>query len=261
MRRIHGENIGRMKAANEAAVKGGGSEIYNVATQKYIVILDVYSVHRSKEFITWYKEDSGMGEQGLLLFVPANFTGQLQPLDVSFNGPFKRLLKKAMMKWLANEISAQIADGVLPSAVKTDLTLTALKEPFSVALAQTLKTMAEPKYQTIIKKGFQQAGLNDAFEEETRSVLNTAAVELHRLDKLWSRGKNTRTDGVGAFDMLDVQADMEAIDQAIENAVAASGVEGVVSPASMTDCRSVSALEGAELAELAELAALTNFDD
>jgi len=44
-------------------------------------------------------------------------------------------------------------------------------------------------------------------------VLNTAAVELHRLDKLWSRGKNTRTDGVGAFDMLDVQADMEAIDR------------------------------------------------
>eukprot|EP01048_Picozoa_sp_COSAG05_P030399 COSAG05_NODE_10534_length_560_cov_1.338395_1_plen_28_part_10 len=28
-----------------------------------------------------------MGKQGVLIFVPANYTGQLQPLDVSFNGP------------------------------------------------------------------------------------------------------------------------------------------------------------------------------
>ena len=53
MRRIHDENIGRMKAANAAAVELGecapGTYKYNIETQKYVVILDVYSVHRSKE--------------------------------------------------------------------------------------------------------------------------------------------------------------------------------------------------------------------
>ena len=131
------------------------------------------------------------------------------------------------MKWLAGEISAQIANGVLPSEVKTDLMLTNLKEPFSVALAQTLKTMEEEKYKTIIKKGFQQAGLQDAFEQPTRMELYDAAVLLHAKDELWSKGKNTNIDGAGAFDAF-AQGDMEDVDDAIEAAVRASGVDGEI---------------------------------
>ena len=76
--------------------------------QRYIIILDVYSVHRSAEFLQWWR-GSGMGKQGLLIFVPANYTGQLQPLDVSFNGPFKAILRRAMQSWLSEVIASKFA--------------------------------------------------------------------------------------------------------------------------------------------------------
>lgn len=57
--------------------------------------------------------------------------------------------------------------------------------------------------------------------------LYDAAVLLHAKDELWSKGKNTNIDGAGAFDAF-AQGDMEDVDDAIEAAVRASGVDGEI---------------------------------
>ena len=54
-----------------------------------------------------------------------------------------------------------------------------------------------------------------------------AAVLLHAKDELWSKGKNTNIDGAGAFDAF-AQGDREDVDDAIEAAVQASGVDGEI---------------------------------
>ena len=73
----------------------------DVAMQTFILVLDCYSVHIGQEFLEWCSEKF---PTLLLLFIPANCTAWLQPLDISFNGPFKRVLRQLAGTWLAEHM-------------------------------------------------------------------------------------------------------------------------------------------------------------
>jgi hypothetical protein len=72
--------------------------------QKALLIIDVWSVHRSREFLTWMRETH---PDILIDFVPGGCTGIGQPLDVGLNRPFKHAVKLAYHSWLIDTLLKQ----------------------------------------------------------------------------------------------------------------------------------------------------------
>jgi hypothetical protein len=76
--------------------------------QKALGQIDVWSVHRSKEFRNW------MGEHHLRIcldFVPGGCTGVHQPCDVGIQRPFKLSVKRSYHEDIVKEILAQMDKG------------------------------------------------------------------------------------------------------------------------------------------------------
>ena len=71
----------------------------NFEETHWVLVMDCYSVHISKQFLKWYKEAYPML---ICLYIPANYTAHLQPLDISVNVQIKRFLKEFAATWLAD---------------------------------------------------------------------------------------------------------------------------------------------------------------
>ena len=91
--------------------------------QYWIVVLDCYAVHISAEFIGWCKTTY---PYLMLMYIPAACTCWLQPLDISFNGVVKSILRNLAGTWLAEHCAQQLAQLQDPTQVKLDLRLSAL---------------------------------------------------------------------------------------------------------------------------------------
>jgi hypothetical protein len=63
--------------------------------------IDVWSVHRSKEFRAWMKKNY---ENIIVDFVPGGCTGVAQPCDVGIQRPFKQSLKRSYHEAVVNEV-------------------------------------------------------------------------------------------------------------------------------------------------------------
>lgn len=77
-----------------------------------VLLLDAWSVHRSKEFRDWM---DAQHKRIHLVFVPANCTGMLQIADVALNRPFKASIRNSFNDWAAAIVAARIAAGEMPS--------------------------------------------------------------------------------------------------------------------------------------------------
>jgi hypothetical protein len=73
-------------------------------SQKALLIIDVWSVHRSAEFQDWLRKTH---PNILIDFVPGGCTGIGQPLDVGLNRPFKHAVKVAYHAWLVDTLLEQ----------------------------------------------------------------------------------------------------------------------------------------------------------
>ena len=74
-------------------------------TQKALWQIDVWSVHRSKEFRDWMSENY---PTIILDYVPGGCTGLTQPCDVGIQRPFKLSLKRSYHESVVNEMLQQI---------------------------------------------------------------------------------------------------------------------------------------------------------
>lgn len=74
-------------------------------SQKSIWYIDVWSVHRSKEFREWMKKNH---PTIIVLFVPGGCTGVFQPCDVGMQRIFKLVCKKAYHADVVDSILQQI---------------------------------------------------------------------------------------------------------------------------------------------------------
>ena len=74
-------------------------------TQKSLWIIDVWSVHRSNEFLGWMQDNH---PTILIDFVPGGCTGVSQPLDVGINRPFKQSIKVSYHADLVDDFLGQM---------------------------------------------------------------------------------------------------------------------------------------------------------
>eukprot|EP00731_Ephydatia_muelleri_P002885 Em0001g2885a len=89
-------------------------------TQKWVLLWDCYSVHRSDPVLEALKTKY---TNLVILFVPASCTAELQPLDLSFNFVFKSGVATLFASWLSQVAQEQLLKGVPPEKLKFDLTL------------------------------------------------------------------------------------------------------------------------------------------
>jgi hypothetical protein len=78
------------------------AELYRDANHEcWLLLIDVFWAHRAPEFISWLKTNF---KTAILLFVPANCTPVLQPLDVHFNAYWKQYIGKLCVSWLMLQV-------------------------------------------------------------------------------------------------------------------------------------------------------------
>ena len=122
------------------------------ADQPALVILDVFAAHRTENVKALYAEHNI-----LLEFVPANCTGELQPLDVSCNGDLKGYLKQLFSEWYADEVTKQLKEG---GSVKINLQLSVMKPLHANWILQAWHMLNEKTH--IVKLGWEKTGLSGA---------------------------------------------------------------------------------------------------
>ena len=145
-------------ATHVASIVANNTDLAGEA-QYWIVVLDCYAVHIGEEFIGWCKTTY---PYLILMYIPAACTNWLQPLDISFNGVFKSILRNAAGTWLAEHVTEQLKQVEDPTEVKLDLRLSALKKPFCAWVATALEEMNERP--AVIKRGWDESGMGKAME-------------------------------------------------------------------------------------------------
>ena len=89
--------------------------------QPAVAVLDVFAAHRTDEFLKKLRDNAIIP-----IYVSAGCTGELQPLDVSTNLPFKNKLKESFQEYYSGKVTAAINDGIPPADVKIDMRLSTL---------------------------------------------------------------------------------------------------------------------------------------
>ena len=82
---------------------------------KWLLLWDVYSSHRSQPLFEYLKAKY---PNLIILFVPANCTPVLQPLDVLFNATWKSFISNLCVLWLISKVSSQMKQGESASGLK-----------------------------------------------------------------------------------------------------------------------------------------------
>lgn len=118
-----------------------------VPEQPGVALFDVFRAHQDPLFLAELEK-----RNIIPVFVPASCTGELQPLDLSVNGEFKRLLKNEFIEWYANEL--QLSE----EKQTVDLRISQIKPIHASWLVRVYNSVAAKH--DVILNGFNEAGLN-----------------------------------------------------------------------------------------------------
>jgi hypothetical protein len=98
---------------------------YDIVSQECVLQLDVWKVHRSREFTGWMKQEYPWIT---LEFVPGGCTGLWQPCDVGIQRPLKLAIKRHQQADVVQETLTQLRNDIPPHSVKFDLTIGCLRD-------------------------------------------------------------------------------------------------------------------------------------
>lgn len=126
-----------------------------------LVLFDVFKGQCTEEVLKLLQENSI-----LYIFVPANTTDRLQPLDLSVNKPAKDFMKQKFQDWYGNIICTQLDNGVDEIV---DLRLSIMKPLIANWCIDLFHHFASSP--DIIINGFKAAGIVDALQDVIFSSL------------------------------------------------------------------------------------------
>ena len=139
----------------------------------------------------------------IILYIPANCTSEIQPLDVDFNGPFKKMVKTEATRWLAKEIAAVVARGAAPSEVRVATGKRDLVKPFCSWLESAF-FWASGEH-VMLQRAWSRSGISVAWDDlAKRATLLREAAQLEASGVLWKCP--TKEEPLLA-DVLDMRAD------------------------------------------------------
>ena len=132
------------------------------------MVMDVFTGQKTPEVVTNYQENNIV-----IVNVPANMTKLYQPLDLTVNGFSKRFLKDKFNLWYSQQISKQLAEGIVLEDVQIKLLLSTLKPLHAGWLIDLYNEMTPDKGVEIIKNGWRAAGIADALSLGLRNLPST----------------------------------------------------------------------------------------
>jgi hypothetical protein len=124
--------------------------------QPALLICDVFAAHRTEAVREKIAENNLK-----LVYVPPSCTGELQPLDVSIDDPFKKLMKAEFTNWYSGMIKDGLDDGQELESVKVDLRLSIVKPIQARWLISLLSELS--KNRDAINRGFEEPGIASCF--------------------------------------------------------------------------------------------------
>jgi hypothetical protein len=123
--------------------------------QPGVCLLDVFRAHRVETVLQLFSAHNIN-----VIFVPANCTGDLQPLDLSGNNEFKTALKSRFITWFAGEVADAKKKG---EAVNVDFRLSVMKPMHAARIHSAWTELMEKK--DAFCQGWKAAGIMDALNE------------------------------------------------------------------------------------------------
>ncbi|VDC03285.1 unnamed protein product [Peniophora sp. CBMAI 1063] len=142
--------------------------------QECVVLLDCWSVHRSKDFRDlvrtrwpWIR----------LRYVPGGMTGLAQPCDVGIQRPFKLSIKRSQLDDIVAEILAHLNGGADPTQLHLDTHIGTLRNRSVSWFVRAWQEINQPE---LVRKAFQRCVVRGGFNLSFESITSSAALKLVR---------------------------------------------------------------------------------
>ena len=129
-----------------------------IPTQKALVIMDNFSAHSSGDALQQL-EENGV----LVVFLPANTTDRLQPLDLSINKAAKDHLRDKFRRWYAGEVAKGLKDQPETHVVPVEMGMAIMKELGAQWLVSFYDYICS--HTELVRNGFKEAGIIEALEK------------------------------------------------------------------------------------------------
>jgi hypothetical protein len=159
----------------------------DVDSTYWVLLWDVHCTHRDEEVLSTLKAEI---PNLIILFIPANLTSVCQPLDLSFNQPFKGIIKRAAAKWMIKQVGGQVSQGCQGEEVSIPLSKKVLTPFFCEWIVEAVTWGRDDVSLDVIKSGWQKAGLLTAWDPVQKSSLLLEGQRLAAENKLWVMTNN-----------------------------------------------------------------------
>ncbi|CAK5261843.1 unnamed protein product [Mycena citricolor] len=175
--------------------------------QKWIIYYDIYPVHTSKELREWiYSTLPNI----ILVFVPGNCTGLLQPQDVGIQRVAKHKLRQGLMSFLVQCYQAQTSTGIRPEDVKFSSSMPVLRDASIRPCVDLYDWLKTSEGRDLIKQAWAKCVVPDktydlSYETLTSRASRKALREYLKTDRILADEIKARC---GAIDLPDLPADI-----------------------------------------------------